>query len=155
MSIVILLVRIFGGLIWIGFGLGIWKIWSITKEKKDYTQYPTTTGTVHGGVSFNNNGYRQLVDFVNAEGKECKGMHDRIGKKGFPETDTTQQIYYWPIVNGHYRLNREPIEYYIHYCDECIYQSEDEKGKGWPYLLPTIGTALIVFGVYIMFLMKF
>ena len=145
-------VKIIGAMIWIGFGLGVWKIWSISKEEKDYSQYPTTMGYVRFTQSFHDDGYRQFVEFTDQNGKKVMGMHDRCNCNGFPEHHTTQKIYYWKLREGlHYSINGEPIEYYIHYCDQRFYKKYDEESKSWHYLLPVIGTLLIALGVYALF----
>lgn len=151
----IVLLRTIGGLIWIGFGLGVWKIHKISKQVKDYSAYPKTTGEILYSDSFGKSDWRQVVEFQTPDGRSVLGMHDIRNTQGLPQKHTRQEICYWPMPsNLSYRISGRKLEYYIHYCDDRFYASYNENAKKWPYLLPVIGSALIALGVYIVLFME-
>lgn len=141
------IVKILGAMIWFGFGLLFWKLRSIVTEKKDYTQYPTAMGYIRTTSHFHDDGTRHIVEFVDPDGRQVWGMHDYLGEKDFPPLHTTQKIYYWKIENSSYTLCGRPVEYYIRYCDESLYEELDKSIGKYAKLFPVFGSLLFVVGI--------
>lgn len=124
-------------------------------EKMDYSQYPVATGTVYHMHDFS--GDRWIVGFPDETGKEVLGMDDMISSDTFfpnkyhiPKFRTKEKIYYWKYnEKSSYGINNQKVEYYIHFCDEKLYDLQ-KKHKKYTFLGAIgIGLFLIICGILI------
>lgn len=124
-------------------------------EEMDYSQYPVATGTVYHMHDFS--GDRWIVGFPDETGKEVLGMDDMISSDTFfpnkyhiPKFRTKEKIYYWKYnEKSSYGINNQKVEYYIHFCDEKLYDLQ-KKHKKYTFLGAIgIGLFLIICGILI------
>lgn len=121
-----------------------------------YASRPTAEGTVQMVPHFKNHWF---VRFVNAEGKECLGMDDRFAESVFhperyhmPKRGAVERVYYWPFEEAYdrnvsYCVDNLCAHYWVHFCDESLYDVSHakEKRRLCGYLL--LAAAFMIAGV--------
>lgn len=127
----------FFGLIFIFIGLIIlYFTKNSNKPKRDYSKDSTVLATVLSTHDFS--GQRWIVSFTDENGNEVLGMDDCIAGSTFhpenyhiPVKNSEEQVYYWKLdrTKRNYSINGQPIEYFIHFCDETLYDLSKEKKK--------------------------
>lgn len=150
----------FMGIIFIAVGIILFKVTkNLYHEKNDYLNYPTTTGTVLHTHDFA--GQRWLVEFYDEQGRLVLGMDDVLAGSTFhpekyhiPKSDTEEQFYYWELdrTKRSYSINGRLVEYYIHFCDEGLYELSKKKLKRSAMEGRLIGSAFIVAGLVMIIL---
>lgn len=150
----------FIGIIFIAVGILTFRLTkNLYHEQTYYMKYPKTLGTVLHTHDFT--GHRWIVKFYNEQGREVLGMDDVLAAETFhpekyhiPKANTEQQIYYWELnrQKHHYSINYIPIEYYIHFCDEGLYELAHKQLKKSAMGVCLIGIGFIVAGIIMMVL---
>ncbi|MEE0634896.1 MAG: hypothetical protein UCL21_03695 [Bacilli bacterium] len=154
--------HILGGIIFLIIGIGIiimatkkFKCEKKEYEEMDYSQYPVATGTVYHMHDFI--GDRWIVGFPDETGKEVLGMDDMISSDTFfpnkyhiPKFGTKEKIYYWKY-NGKssFSITSQKVEYYIHFCNEKLYDLQKKHKKDAYLGAIGIGAFLIICGILI------
>lgn len=150
--------NIVGAIIFIGIGIIIiTKVYKLLKydEDTDYTKYPVAIGTVLG-TEFDE---RWIVSFIDKTGEEVLGMDDFLAcstffkdKYSLPKRRTKEKVYYWKYEeNSQYSINHKEIKYYIHFCNEDMYELAKKQNKRELIIFVFIGLAFIVSGVIIFY----
>lgn len=124
-------------------------------EKMDYLQYPVATGTVYHMHDFIGN--RWIVGFLDETGKEVLGMDDMISSNTFfpnkyhiPKFRTKEKVYYWKCnEKSNFSVNNQKVEYYIHFCNEKLYDLQKNHKKYTFLCAIGIGLFLIICGILI------
>lgn len=135
------------------FGVVVRKAYK--KDDKDYSQYDTAVGTVIRTLDFC--GERWIVDFKNAQGKQVLGMDNRLCASTFstekyhlPKRNTQEKVYYWKCnSSSRYRFSGREVDYYIHFCDETLYQLLDEKNRRREKVFALLGVIFALMGIMI------
>lgn len=148
------------GIIFIIVGIFLFRVTrNLYCEKTDYMKYPKTVGTVLHTHDFT--GCRWIVQFYNEEGREVLGMDDVVAASSFhseeyhmPQKNTEQQFYYWELNRQkyHYSINDTPIEYYIHFCDEELYELAHKQLRRSAMGGCLIGACFAIGGIVMMIL---
>lgn len=93
----------------------------------DYSNCPRAFGSVSHTHDFG--GERWLVYFRDADGIERMGLDDLMAESSFshkykqPVFGSEEYVYYYPIPERHsYSINGEKIMYYIHFCNDDLYE---------------------------------
>lgn len=124
-------------------------------EEKDYSKYPVTTGTVYHMEDFIGN--RWTVGFLDETGKEVLGMDDMISSNTFfpnkyhiPKVGTKEKVYYWKYnEKSSFSVNNQKVEYYIHFCNEKLYDLQKKLKKDASFFAIGLGIFLITCGILI------
>lgn len=127
----------------------------IMYKKKDYSKFPVTTATI--GHMHDFTGDRWIVHFKNEKGIEVLGMDDVISYSTFfpdkyhiPKFGQQEEVYYWEYEGkSNYRISKQRVEYYIHFCNEDLYELQKIKGKNHSIIAVIIGLAFIICGILI------
>lgn len=145
----------FIGIVFIAAGILAFRLTkNLRRNESDYLKYPKTVGTVLHTHDFT--GHRWIVKFKNDQGREVLGMDDVLAAESFhpekyhmPKENTKQQIYYWELnrQTHHYSINRIPIEYNIHFCDERLYELAHKQLKRSAALGRLIGIGFAIAGI--------
>lgn len=124
------------------------------EEKKDYAGCNTAIGTVSHTHDFY--GDRWLVYFTDATGREVMGLDDVIADSSFshkyrrPEFGLEEKIYYYPNPErGTYKINGHEVGYYIHFCNDDLYELHRHVVKrnnvmGWIFGIGLLICALLI-----------
>ncbi len=123
-------------------------------EEKDYSKYPVTTGTVYHMEDFI--GRRWIVGFLDETGKEVLGMDDMMSSSTFfpnkyhiPKFGTKEKVYYWKYnEKSSFSVNKQRVEYYIHFCNEKLYDLHKKVRKRSLFFTIGLGIFLIICGIY-------
>lgn len=110
-------------------------------NKLDYSKYPVATGIVYHMEDFI--GDRWTVGFLDETGKEVLGMDDMISSNTFfpnkyhiPKIGLKEKIYYWKYdKKSNFSVNNQKNEYYIHFCNEELYDLQKKLKEMLFYLL--------------------
>lgn len=122
---------------------------------EDYSGCATAMGEVAGTEDFC--GERWMVCFTDANGREVLGMDDVIAVSSFshkykrPKRRTTEAVYYYPRTeNGFFKLNGRRVEYYIHFCNEDLYELQKHVTKRDCVIGILLGIAFMICAVLIL-----
>lgn len=124
-------------------------------ETKEYSKYPVATGTVCHMEDFI--GDRWIVSFIDETGREVLGMDDMIltntffsNKYHIPKVGTKEKVYYWKYDGeSNFSVNNQNIEYYIHFCNEDLYDLQKKSKRDARFSSIGLGTFLIICGILI------
>lgn len=151
--------NILGGIIFLILGIAIiiFAPKVLKYKKNDYSKYKVTTGTVYHMHNFFGN--RWIVGFIDENGKEVLGMDDVISYDTFssnrysiPKFGTKEKVYYWKYDNkSQFSIDDKKVEYYIHFCNENLYDLQKTKKKNHSTLAVIFGIVLAVIGIVIFF----
>jgi len=126
-------------------------------EEKEYSKYPVAIGTVYHMEDFI--GDRWIVGFIDEAGKEVLGMDDMISSDTFfpnkyhiPKFGTKEKVYYWKYdEKSNFSVNNQNIEYYIHFCNEDLYDLQKKLKRDACFCAIDLGIFLIICGILIGF----
>ena len=124
-------------------------------EEKDYSKYPVVIGTVYHMEDFIGN--RWIIGFLDETGKEVLGMDDMISSNTFfpnkyhiPKVGTKEKVYYWKYnENSNFSVNNQKVEYYIHFCNEELYDLQKKLKRDAYFFIIGLGIFLIICGILI------
>lgn len=95
-------------------------------------------------------GDRCIVYFTDDSGRKQVGMYDIIAASSFsnkykrPASGTDEQVYYYPRTdNSIYRINQDSVDYYIHFCNEDLYELQRHVANRTDIMGKIIGSCLI------------
>lgn len=150
--------NLFGSIIFIILGVVIiiYIPQMLVYKGKNYPKFNKTIGKVEHMQDFCGN--RWIVSFKDENGNEVLGMDDIISSYGtfspnkynLPKLGKEEYIYYWKYKEkSQYSINHQKVEYYIHFCNENLYELQKIKGKRNSSLAIILGLFFIVCGVLI------
>lgn len=124
-------------------------------DTRNYSNCCTAMGRVSHVHDFG--GDRWLVYFMDAMGKEVMGLDDIIAASSFskkyksPTFGSDERIYYYPISeNVSYSINGEKILYYIHFCNEDLYERKRHEEKRSSVIGLLLGIVFIICALLIL-----
>ena len=95
-------------------------------------------------------GDRWIVYFTDDSGRKQVGMDDIIAASSFsnkykgPTSGTDEKVYYYPRTdNSIYRINQDSVDYYIHFCNEDLYELQRHVANRTDIMGKIIGSCLI------------
>lgn len=122
---------------------------------KDYSKCRVAEGIVIGTLDFY--GERWAVYFTDEKGREVLGMDDVIAESSFshkykrPVSKTEEKVYYYPMKdNGSITLNGKKAEYYIHFCNDDLYELQKHVVKRSCIIGKVVGCILVVCAILIL-----
>lgn len=93
---------------------------------------------------------RWIVYFTDDSGRKQVGMDDIIAASSFsnkykgPTSGTDEKVYYYPRTdNSIYRINQDSVDYYIHFCNEDLYELQRHVANRTDIMGKIIGSCLI------------
>lgn len=131
------------------------------KKTVDYSQYRLASGTVIGTHDFH--GQCWMVKFRDSNGREVIGADEYFARNTFhpqkytlPKRGELEWFYYWPMEKpDRFKINDIPVAYYIHFCNETLYELHHiycSKNKNRLYTIGVItalmGFAILIFGKF-------
>lgn len=142
--------NVVGCIIFIIAGIIAIKVSGVTMKQglDDYSKCNTAIGKVTHTEDFC--GDRWIVYFSDDTGKNLVGMDDIIAVSSFfdkykrPISGTEEQVYYYPKTNNSlYQINNDKVEYYIHFCNEDLYELQRHVAKRTSIIGNVIGIILV------------
>lgn len=142
--------NIVGCILFVIAGIIAIKVSEIIKRQglSDYSKCNTAIGKVTHTEDCR--GDRWIVYFTDDSGRKQVGMDDIIAASSFsnkykrPISGTDEQIYYYPrISNRIYRINQDSVDYYIHFCNEDLYELQRHVANRTYIIGKIIGSSLI------------
>lgn len=141
---------------WVAGFISIMLTRVLKEENKDYSSYPVAVGTVLGTENFC--GQRWVVRFTDLSGEEVLGMDDVIGYSTFhpenyhlPKRKLQEKVYYYVRDDKSiYTINDKSVDYYIHFCDETLYELTKVKRKKSRISCITLGIVFVILGIVVL-----
>lgn len=142
--------NIVGCILFVISGIIAIKVSGVTKKQglSDYSKCNTAIGKVTHTEDCC--GDRWIVYFTDDSGRKQVGMDDIIAASSFsnkykrPTSGTDEQVYYYPRTdNGIYRINQDSVDYYIHFCNEDLYELQRHVANRTDIMGKIIGSCLI------------
>lgn len=102
-------------------------------------------------------GERWIVEFNDETGRTVLGMDDITLANSFshkyekPKRHSEELVYYYPKTdNGKFKINGKQIEYYIHFCNDDLYELRRHIDKRNCIIGRSMGIVFIVCAVLIL-----
>lgn len=151
--------NIVGCILFIIAGIIAIKISGVTKRQglNDYSKCNTAIGKVTHTEDLC--GDRWIVYFTDDMGRNLVGMDDIIAASSFsdkykrPVSGAEEQVYYYPRTDSSiYQINHDSVDYYIHFCNEDLYELQRHVANRTDIFGKIIGCILIFAALLILIL---